>query len=259
MSFPSASVIGVGLWMPGYPSARAWLEGRRDAELEVPTGAMLDRKNRRRAGVLTRALADAAAEAMNAAGVDASAIPVVIGSAIGEVATMIGLLDQLWHRNEPLSPAEFTVSVHNAASALISISSKNRGLTTSLAADEDTPAAALLEGLCLVQTRGEPVLVACGDEAIPPRLSAVASSWSLLASSLVLAPPGAAASLAELEIALGAAPELPVPEFDALTAANPQVGLAWLVDAVLRKKAGSIPLAPVSGRGFTARLSFGRP
>ena len=73
---------------------------------------------------------------MTAAGVDPSKAPTIVGSAIGEAATMIGLLDQMWRRHEPMSPAEFTVSVHNAASGLISICNKNRGMTTSLAADK---------------------------------------------------------------------------------------------------------------------------
>ena len=41
----------------------------------------------------------------------------------------------------------FAVSVHNAASGLVSISTKNRAFTTSVAADYDTPAMALMEAI----------------------------------------------------------------------------------------------------------------
>ena len=65
-SLPVA-IGGVGLWMPGYGSATAWAQRAHDPEEERPTGRALARGHRRRAGTLARALADASAEAMEAA------------------------------------------------------------------------------------------------------------------------------------------------------------------------------------------------
>jgi len=53
------------------------------------------------------------------------------------------------------------MSVHNAASGPISISNKNRAWRSPVAADADTPAAALIEAIGLVLGDGGPVVVAC--------------------------------------------------------------------------------------------------
>jgi hypothetical protein len=259
VKYPRVAILGAGLWVKGFPSAQAWLAGTADPLAEKPLGQALDKVNRRRAGPLGRALADVSAEAIKMAGVDASTVATIIGSAIGEAATMIGLLDQMWRMHEPMSPAEFTVSVHNAASGLISIANKNRGMTTSLAADANTPAAALLEGTGMVLARGLPVLVACGDEPAPDNLAGHAPPWRMLASAVVLAPAGTSPRLADLAVVHGEAPTLRCERFDPLVVANPQIGLAWLVDAVLRRADGRVALDTSfdggEGRGYLAEIT----
>jgi hypothetical protein len=258
----TVAITGLGLWTAGFPSAAAWASGKPDLQAQKPLGKALDRVNRRRAGPLGRALADVVAEAIAAAGADMSVVPTVIGSSIGEAATMIGLLDELWRHHNPMSPADFAMSVHNAASGLISISNKNRGMTTSLAADENTPAAALLEGIGLVLTRNTAVVVACGDEPAPPTLVQHAPPWAMLASAVVLAPLPAAATplasphLATLRIVAGQKVN-PRGRFDQLLVDNPQFGLLALVDAVLRGTSGVIALDRGTGRGYGAQIVAG--
>jgi len=253
----TVAITGLGLWTAGFPSAAAWATGKADPEAQKPLGKALDKVNRRRAGPLGRALADVVAEAINAAGADMSAVSTVIGSSIGEAATMIGLLDELWRHHNPMSPADFTMSVHNAASGLISISNKNRGMTTSLAADEDTPAAALLEGIGLALVRNTAVVVACGDEPAPPTLVQHAPPWAMLASAVVLAPLSSATTpLATLRIVIGQPPN-PRGRFDQLLVDNPQFGLLALVDAVLRRTSGVIALDRGTGRGYGALIAKG--
>jgi 3-oxoacyl-(acyl-carrier-protein) synthase len=251
------AIIGLGSWTQGFPGVAAWLAGTPVAEADKPTGQSLDRVNRRRAGPLDRALADAVAEAIAHAGADPTTVPVVIGSSIGEAATMIGLLDQMWRHGNPMSPADFTMSVHNAASGLISISNKNRGMTTSIAADHDTPAAALLEGIGLVLTQGGPVVVACGDEPAPEALVQHAPPWSMLTAAVVLAPlDSGARQLATLRVTDEAA-TLGLDRFDQLLRDNPQIGLLALVDAVARGVRGVLPLDNGTGRGFCAAITAG--
>lgn len=253
----TVAITGLGLWTAGFPSAAAWADGKPDPEAQKPLGKALDKVNRRRAGPLGRALADVVAEAIAAAGADMSSVPTVIGSSIGEAATMIGLLDELWRHHNPMSPADFTMSVHNAASGLISISNKNRGMTTSLAADENTPAAALLEGIGLVLTRNTAVVVACGDEPAPPTLVQHAPPWAMLASAVVLAPLSTAKPpLATLRIVAGQRPS-PRGRFEQLLVDNPQFGLLALVDAVLRGTSGVIALDRGTGRGYGALIAPG--
>ena len=257
MSEATVAILGLGLWIHGYPSVPAWSLRRPDDEAEKPMGRAFDRVNRRRAGTMGRALADAAAEAMEQAGVDPSIVATVVGSSIGEATTMIGLLEQMWRTKEPMSPAAFTVSVHNAASGLLSISNKNVGFTTSLAADEDTPGAALLEGIGLALDRDTPVLVACADEGAPRSLLKDAPDWDLFAGACVLGPVvEGAPCLATLRIDRGEA-SLPQPELPGAQAENPQAGLLNLIEGVLGGRPGSMRLDRGRGAGYRAHLDFG--
>src|SRR5690606_2412374 len=131
---------------------------------------------------------------------------------------------------------------HNAASGLLSISTGNRGFTTSLAADEDTPAAALFEAAGLAATTSSPVVVTCGDGEVPGAFVAEAERFGLLAVALALAPDdGRTAGRARLRGPFRAGPEdelLAPPGMERGLAKHPQVGLLDLADAVLSGRAG---------------------
>lgn len=252
----TVAITGVALWLPGYADTTAWLAGTADPELQKAAGSALDRVNRRRAGPLDRALADVVTSAIVMAGADPTTVPIVVGSSIGEATTMIGLLDAMWRRGEPMSPADFTMSVHNAASGLISISNKNRGITTSIAADHDTPAAALLEGIGLALAHDGPAVVACGDEPAPPTLVQHAPPWSMVTAAVVLAPlRDDAPHLATLRLTADEPATLDLDHFAPLQRENPQIGLLALVDATLRRAAGVLPLDNGKGRGYRAVLA----
>lgn len=252
------AITGVGLWTQRFGSAAAWSRGECADEDLKPVGLVFDRRNRRRVSELGRAIGDAVEEAAAAAAVDLSTTPLVVGSAIGEASTMIGLLEQMWRTREPMSPAAFALSVHNAASGLISISNKNLGYMTSIAADHDTPAAALLEAAALVATRGGSVVAACADEASPRALLRESTShWDMLAAAVVLAPAETTPCLATITLPTDeAAPVSPAP-IDGGLAKNPQVGMLDLVDAVLRGARGVIALDRGAGRGYRALLEPG--
>jgi len=258
MTSPMVAITGLGLWMPGYPSVDRWVRGEKDPETTKPIGRAFDRVNRRRAGRLGRAIADVVAEAIEEAAVDPATVATVVGSSIGEASPMIGLLDQLWRKKEPMSPAAFTVSVHNAASGLLSISSKNRGYTTSLAADENTPAAALLEAIGLVSTTGRPAVVVCADEEAPRRLLRAGAPWQMVAAAVVLAPPDSSENCrARMRVSSQGVASIAPAAVDELMIHNPQIGLVDLVDAVLRGSAGSVALDRGRGRGYLADLVVG--
>lgn len=176
---------------------------------------------------------------------------------------MIGLLDAMWREREALSPTSFAMSVHNAASGLISIAAGNRGFTTSLAADYDTPGAALLEAVGLALGDDLPVVVACADEAAPRDLVPEPERFELLAAALVLARPGTAAGARPLATLRGPwGPGLDAPSAGGAAAAdelarNPQIGLLDVVDAVLRGRFGLVRLD--RGRGSGLAVELGRP
>ncbi len=245
------AVAGLGLYAPGYPTLEAWLADKRDAALPAPTGELIDARTRRRASPFTRALADAYGQALSTAELDASTVGAVFGSALGEVGTMIALLDQMWRGDGALSPMRFATSVHNAASGVVSITTKNRGFTTSIGADFDTPAMALVEAFAYCVTHDQPVIVVCGDEAAPGNLvSGLEGGWEMLTCAVALVPESrATAAMPRLRGPVASAPSLPGAEAPSVLANNPVAGLFDLVDALGKGRRGVVRLDRGRGRG----------
>lgn len=255
----TVAVAGWSAFIPGHASASDWLGGRESAEHAAPLGRIVPVRDRRRASPLSRALADVYAEACERAGLDPGRVASVFGSALGEATTMIGLLDQMWGDGTPLSPMKFATSVHNAAAGTVSIATGNRGFTTSLGADYDTPAMGLLEGIAFVIRHGEPVVVCCGDEAPPDHLVPGGQGWSLFAAAIALRPAAQARAGETLidELAPGAA-TLVAASTPASLGRNPNVGLLDLIVALERGRPGRVRLDRGAGRGYCARIAVAR-
>lgn len=249
----AAAIVGVGLRLVGYPSAAAWRAGARDEA--PPKGALIERRSRRRCSAFTKALAEAYGEALGASGLDPAAVASVFGSALGEVGTMIKLLDTMWAGEDPMSPMAFAMSVHNAASGVVSISTANRGYTTSIGADHDTPAMALYEGLGLLVAGAPGVLVTCGDDGVPVELIAAEDGWPLAAAAVALAPVDAAPDAPRVGWpGLGGGAPVARAALPARVAENPSAGLIDLVDAVLAERWGTVALDRGAGAGWTVEL-----
>ena len=258
MSEPKAAVAGIGLFVPGYPGFCSWSAQAREEGSETPLGHSIDPRSRRRASGFARALADSYAEAVRSAALDPTQVASVFGSALGEASTMIGLLDQMWSEDGELSPMRFATSVHNAASGIVSITSKNQGFTTSVGADFDTPAMALAEAFGWLCTHEQPVIVACGDESVPEKLVREGAGWSLLSVAVALLPEREAPS----DLVRVAMPLLSeractiVPDdVDPSVARNPQMGLLDLAQAVARRDRGVLRLDRGRGRGFSVEIT----
>ena len=255
------AVAGWGVFVPGFASLADWIAEKASPLHDKPEGALVPLRERRRASLLSRALADAYGKAVGEAGFELGEVASVFGSAIGEASTMIGLLDQMWGESTVLSPMKFATSVHNTASGMISIATGNRGFTTSLGADYDTPAMGLLEAIGIVQAERRPVVVCCGDEAPPENLVPADTGWSLLCVALALCP---------TDRARPGCPRISVPAFDtagaggvgtlappptsASLARNPNVGLFDLAVALERGLAGVVRLDRGAGRGYSVRV-----
>ena len=248
-------VAGWGVFVPGFASLADWLAAIPSAAHEKPEGTLVPLRERRRASLLSRAFADAFSATVARAGLDPSQVATVFGSALGEASTMIGLLDQMWKEETTLSPMKFATSVHNAASGMISIATGNRGFTTSLGADYDTPAMSLLEGIGIVQSEGRPVVVCCGDEAPPGDLVPEDAGWSLLCAAVALCPlDGARAGRPQLSTLEIAPATLPSPVASPPLGRNPNVGLLDLVVALERGSEGAVRLDRGAGRGYSVRI-----
>jgi hypothetical protein len=245
------------VFAPGFKDTAAWMRGERNEEHVLPTGEMIDKRSRRRASVLSRALADVYAEAVVEAKLDVEHVASVFGSALGEAGTMIGLLDQMWREGGALSPMRFATSVHNAASGVVSITAKNRGFTTSLGADFDTPAMALVEAVGWAASRNEPVVIACGDEASPQNLVPDGRGWELLAAAIAIVPSASApAGSVHVRSIERGTPTIEATAIAPVFAHNPVVGLLDLVDAVAKKRTGVLRLDRGAGYGFCVELEI---
>jgi hypothetical protein len=258
------AVAGVGLFTPRFANWAAFREARpgllTESEAQTarvqPTGALLDKHARRRASDLTKALSDAYQEALEQAGFAPATVSAVFGSALGEASITIGLLDQLWRGPGALSPMRFAASVHNAASGVVSIGTKNMGFTTALGADHDTPAMALLEGMAFVLSHGIPAIVVCGDEAAPVNLVSGDEGWDFLTCAIALAPlDSAAPSWPRISApSPGVGGVTAVATWPRQLAQNPVVGLLDLIAALEDGEHTEVRLDRGRGRGFGTRI-----
>jgi beta-ketoacyl synthase-like protein len=199
-AIPWVAVVGVGVWMPGVPDARAFREGVRRPDAEVPP-ARLPARLRRHTSLLIRMVAEVAAQAAEQADLSLGAIPVVVGSAYGELGTTMEMLHELATEGL-ISPFRFHNSVHNTASAYLSIAHENRSLATSVAAGNDTAAMILLDAMTLLAERGGDVLVVIADEPLPEAMidaEPSAMTTPISAAAILRARPTERAALGALE------------------------------------------------------------
>ncbi len=263
---PRLLVGGIGLWFPGVGNVEQFRSGERGAATDFsappnPSGASIEKRSRRRASRLSRAMVDACVASVLEAGADPGEIPTVFGSTLGEARTMIGLLDQMW-RGEEMSPMGFATSVHSAASGVASISAGNRNFTTSLSADYDTVAAALTEAWGLVLTFGMPVAVVCGDDDSPADFVPEHESFSLLATAITLCPPDhpfpeGRKAYGTLSLPASDEPSVEPFELPDRIARNPGAGLLDLVGAIALGRSGGVRLDRGLGSGLCSVFSAG--
>jgi len=246
----AAYVGGVGLCAPGFAHLGAWL-GAADPAVWASRPEVLPAPLRRRASPLSTMVADVAGRAAAQAGASLSTLPLVLGSAYGELGIAVQILAEL-HQGEGLpSPTRFHNSVHNAPAGYLSIAAGNRGFSTALAAGWETPAASLLEALALLSTRGGEVLVVLADEP-PPAPFAPAHPYLPAAAALHLsAEPGprTRARLQRLRREEAGLPRVPVE-----LAGHPCAGALALAAAVALGTRGAVPLGPAGAHGWVVDL-----
>ena len=155
-------------WAPGVQDSsawRAWIRGERipapDQQPDVSFLPALLRRRLDRVGRMALHVAWHCAEGH-------SELPLVFASRHGSLTRTVELLDSL-DQGEPLSPASFSLSVHNSTAGLFSIARADRSPATALAAGTATLAAALLEGVGILTEGADAVLVVYADETPLPK------------------------------------------------------------------------------------------
>src|SRR5262249_25228979 len=100
-------------------------------------------------------------------------VRVVLASQHGELSYAVAMLHQL-AAGEPVSPAHFSLSVHNAPAGIWSIAREDRAASSAVCAGEDTLGQGLIEAHCQLEEDEAPVLFLYGDAPLPSEYRAFA-------------------------------------------------------------------------------------
>jgi len=123
----------------------------------------------RRMSLLTKMALQAAHDCLD--GLDVSVLT-VFSSRHGEIIQTMGLLQSVAEK-ELLSPAAFSMSVHNISAGLQSILTKNILSSTTLSAGKDSFCQAVIEAYSRsIQSGGEDVLLIYSDARLPKMFAA---------------------------------------------------------------------------------------
>jgi hypothetical protein len=159
----AVQVVATATWPP------LGADGELITHPSTAPAALLPPRARGRASSLTRLFAEVIAEVQGFASGDPASLPIVYGSAAGEMETTLVLLEHLIEGTS--SPVRFQASVHNTASGLISIATHNQAFSTAVAAGAETVAMALVEAMAWVKNYGAEMIVTVADEAAVPLLN----------------------------------------------------------------------------------------
>ncbi|MES2947852.1 MAG: beta-ketoacyl synthase chain length factor [Pseudomonadota bacterium] len=153
-------------WAPGLSDHSVWRAWLREpcaiSQQEEPPLVEMPAMIRRRVERLGRVALQATYWGQG----DCVQCPIVFASRRGDIGRSIQLLRQL-ATGEPLSPAAFSTSVHNAIGALYSIANAHTGSYTAIAAGEETIEAAFVEALGQLADGASEVLLVYYDEPLP--------------------------------------------------------------------------------------------
>lgn len=152
-------------WAPGISSPSQWSHWapQHHAGEGSPDVSWLPALQRRRLSPLARGVFHVVNEIAQQH--DVSTLPTVLASRHGEIARTQTLLENLADQN-PLSPAIFSLSVHNAIGGQLSIALGNQQPVSCVALGEEGLGSALLEAACL-QDGDMPLLVLIYDGPLP--------------------------------------------------------------------------------------------
>ncbi len=171
---PSSVSLTVGrwaAWAPGVTDRDAWQAwARGDAAISGPVDPdvkFVAPMMRRRLSGLSRMAFRVAADCLDGAGENGNSPAFVFCSRYGEYARSFGILGG-FSSGDPVSAAAFSMSVHNTATSLYSIETKDRSAATAMAGGEATLETGFLEAWSLLVNGAAPsVLLIYHDECLP--------------------------------------------------------------------------------------------
>lgn len=154
-----------------------------DAAERAPM-AELPKSLPRRMSRLSRAVLSCVSRVAAVVGEEVFQYPVVYSSRYGEIGRTLALFAEFEEYGE-MSPAGFSVSVHNAPASLLGLVTGNCNNSSTLAAGEDSLCAGVLEAA--LRSRSGPCLLVYGDEQ-QMQQEAVCAVAAVVVSDAVLRP-----------------------------------------------------------------------
>ncbi|MGN6328903.1 MAG: beta-ketoacyl synthase chain length factor [Rhodanobacter sp.] len=154
-------------WAPGVASAEEWLAWAQSPRVladrqEQPECLSLPPMQRRRLSRLARMTMEVASPLCG----DNEQLPFVFASRHGETTRTFNLLGDV-AGEQPLSPTQFGLSVHNAIAGQWSLLRGQRGESVAIAGEADTFEHAMLEASTLLAAGAASVLAVIAEE-VPP-------------------------------------------------------------------------------------------
>lgn len=245
-----AIVQGIGLFGPGldgWAAGSAVLRGEREympARTQAPAPQLLPAAERRRTNLTVKLALAAGFEAVQAAGRDPRMLASVFSSSGADGHNCHEICEALASPAREISPTRFHNSVHNAAAGYWSIATGSMSPCNVLSAFDASFAAGLLETLVQVQTSAAPVLLIGYDTQYPEPLHARRPLPDAFGVSLLLAPAGSSAGLAQVQARLGEGGEtrLPLAALESLRASIPAARSLPLLQSLAAGIRGDIVL-----------------
>ncbi|HZP74831.1 MAG TPA: beta-ketoacyl synthase chain length factor [Pseudolabrys sp.] len=238
----AAYIDGVGVIGPGlndWSAARSILSGEMPYQFQpvvLPLPESLPPAERRRCGPLVKLTLAVGLEAVAAAGVDVKVVPTVFSASSGDGRVINDICETLASADRRISPTQFHMSVHNAASGFWSIATGAMAPSSVLCAREGSFGAGVLEAITQVVVDGGPVLLVAYDTSYPEPLRSAAQTSEVLGIALVFSAQRRKHSLTKISVTLT------------------QAAAGRMADAGLEALRGSVP----TGRGLPLLASLAR-
>jgi Beta-ketoacyl synthase, N-terminal domain len=177
---PSLAILGYGFFCPRAESPEHLLRGElRDAV--APPFAWVMGRDRRYTSLVTQLHLESIGQA---APTQRGAVRSIFGSVYGEIETAATFMADMG-RGDPIRPAQFTQSVHNAPAGVFSIAARNPAASTTITAGPHTFAVALQEAELQLWESEEPILISLADEAVPSVFGSADPGLSLACAFVV--------------------------------------------------------------------------
>ncbi len=211
---------------------------------------LLGARQRRGLSECARFMVTAATAALQDAGITGIDFPIVTGSSFGEIQTAEALCEMRLSGDGRTSPARFSSSVHNTVTGLISIATGSNAPCTSVAADQATVAAAILEAQLQIWHGAQRVLVVVGDESVP-QVFDPDFGYPPVAGALLLAPASGQSDKPTLELIRLASGDS---QSESLAKINPSVPMCEIVNLLRHRRTCTLALPGLDGCEWTIRI-----